>query len=309
LQGSDFLLVFVESYGAVTLDRPEFVAQLSASRQDLAAAIHETGRQIVSAYTISPTFGGSSWLAHLSLLSGLEIKDPDRYAQLMTQDRDNLSTPFKRRGYRTVAVMPGLWQHWPEGVFYRFDEIYDGWRLDYRGPEFGWWALPDQFTLARLDEVEVDRPGRRPLFVFYPTVNTHAPFSPTPPYQPDWSRMTTPTPYDAADLDRAFAREPDWLNLSPSYGGAVSYTLRTLAGYLRRHASREFTMMIVGDHQPPAAVSGEGEPWDVPVHVVTGSAVIADRLIGAGFAAGLTPVRPALGPMHQLGPLLLEALE
>jgi len=45
--------------------------------------------------------------------------------------------------------MPGLWQNWPEGSFYKFDEIYGGARLDYRGPTFGWWDMTDQFVLAR----------------------------------------------------------------------------------------------------------------------------------------------------------------
>ncbi len=54
--------------------------------------------------------------------------------------------------------MPGSSHPWPEGAFYRFDEIYDRARLDYRGPKFGWWFVPDQFTLARLDALEIAPP-------------------------------------------------------------------------------------------------------------------------------------------------------
>ena len=66
------LLIFVESYRAVTHETPAIATGLAASRADFEAAIRETGRQVVSAYVESPTFGGGSWLARLSLLSGVE---------------------------------------------------------------------------------------------------------------------------------------------------------------------------------------------------------------------------------------------
>jgi hypothetical protein len=52
----------------------------------------------------------------------------------------------------------------------------------------------------------------------------------------------------------------------------------TLGGYLRLRADRDFVMVIVGDHQPPAMVSGEGATWDVPVHVITNRTQVLDRL-------------------------------
>lgn len=307
VNGADVLLVFIESYGAVTYDRPDFAQRLAASRADLDAAVRETDRGVVSAYVESPTFGGSSWLAHLSLISGTEVRNPDAYALLMSQKRDTLVTTFARHGYRTVAWMPGLRQRWPEGAFYRFDEIYGENDLGYQGPQFGWWAIPDQFSLARLDAVEVSRRSRRPLFVFLPTISTHAPFSPTAPYQPDWQRVLTDTPYDAADVDRAFAEEPDWMNLGPSYVNAVSYALTSIAGYLRKQPDHDFVMILLGDHQPAAAVTGEGARWDVPVHVIASRPEVLDRLTMHGFRAGLTPERPAISHMHALLPVLLEA--
>src|SRR6185503_385200 len=131
-----------------------------------------------------------SWLAHLTLLSGVEVRDPAAHARLMVEPRDTLVRAFRRHGYRTVALMPGMRQAWPEGSFYGFDEIYGADRLAYRGPEFGWFAIPDQFSLDRLQALEDSRrAARQPLFVFFPTISTHFPFSPTPPYQPDWIRM------------------------------------------------------------------------------------------------------------------------
>lgn len=306
-RGADVLLIFLESYGATSYDRPAFADALASSRADLDAAIRTTGREVVSAYVESPTFGGSSWLAHISLLSGIEVRDPGTNALLMAEKRDTLVTAFSRLGYRTIALMPGLWSPWPEGAFYGFDEIYGGLRLDYRGPTFGWFDIPDQYALAKLDVLEPARAGQ-PTFAFFPTISTHTPFHPTPPYQPDWTRILTPDPYDADELRAVFERQPDWADLGPSYVDAVAYSYATLAGYLRARADRDLVMVVLGDHQPPALVTGEGAPWDVPVHVIASRAGVLERLRAGGFTSGLTPARPGLGPMHTLLPVLLGAL-
>jgi phosphoglycerol transferase MdoB-like AlkP superfamily enzyme len=245
-------------------------------------------------------------------MSGVEVRDAATNASLMTQRRETVVTAFARRGYRTVALMPGLRQRWPEGAFYGFADIYDAPRLDYRGPEFGWFAIPDQYSLARFDKAEANRQPAAPLFVFFPTISTHFPFSPTPPYQPDWQRMLDERPYDPAAIVEAYAHEPDWTSFAPGYVRAVSYTYETLAGYLSANADRDRVYVVLGDHQPAAVVSGEGAPWDVPVHVIVGArgagrGAVLERLRTGGFRSGLNPQRPALGPMHALLPVLLDA--
>jgi hypothetical protein len=304
---TDVILMFMESYGAVTWQRPDLLERLASPRAQLSAAIDQTGRHVASGYVESPTYGGSSWFAHISLLSGLEIRDPNANALLMTQQRETLVTAFGRRGFRTIALMPGLWQAWPEGAFYGFQEIYGGERLDYRGPQFGWWDIPDQFALAKLDALELDRQPKRPLFVFFPTVSTHTPFTPTPPYQPDWIRMLSAQPFDDKVIEDVFDRQPDWTNLSPSYGDAIAYAHEVIAGYLRKHSGRDFVLVVLGDHQPSALVSGEGQPWDVPVHVIASRRDIVERLRVFGFADGLNPSEQRIAKMHELLPVLLDA--
>ena len=307
VRGADVFLIFIESYGAIAYERPEIAPRLAAARAELDEAIRATHRDVASAYVESPTFGGSSWLAHLSLMSGVEVRDPETNARLMTQKRDTLVTVFARHGYRTIALMPGLRQRWPEGAFYGFDDIDNADRLAYRGPEFGWFAIPDQFTLAKFDVLEASQTSRAPRFVFFPTISTHFPFIPTPPYQPDWRRMLNEKPYDGPEIVRAYSKQPDWTHFAPGYVDAVSYAYATLGGYLRQHADNDFVMVVLGDHQPAAAVSGEGAPWDVPVHVIASRRPVLDRLLANGFRAGLTPERPSIAPMHALLPMLLDA--
>ena len=306
VRGADVFLIFIESYGQVSWDRPAFVTALASSRAGLEAAIRDTGREVVSASVESSTFGGESWLAHISLLTGTEVRDQDTNVRLMAQPRDTLVTAFARQGYRTVAVMPGLQREWPEGRFYGFDQVYGSRELGYHGPPFGWWDITDQYALARLDALSLARPSRQPLFIFFPTISTHTPFTPTPPYQPEWTRMLTATPYDADELDRAWSQPPDWLNLGPGYTQALDYTHATLGGYLRLHASRDLVMILVGDHQPPAAVSGENASWNVPVHVIASRPELLDRLLEHGFQRGLAPTTKPLMKINAMLPVLLD---
>jgi len=308
VRGADVFVVFVEAYGAVTYTRPEIASALAPARASLAAAVRDTDRRVVSAFVESPTFGGSSWLAHISLLSGIEVKDPDRNARLMTERRDTLPRAFGRRGFRTVALMPGLRIGWPEGAFYGFDEIYGAERLAYHGPEFGWFAIPDEYSLQRLDALEVSKSDRPPLFVFFPTISTHFPFNPIPPYQPDWTRMTDPHPYDGPSIVKAYGREMDWVNFTPVYADAIAYDLTTIAGYLRLRANRDFVMVVLGDHQPAAAVSGAHASWNVPVHVIANRGSVLEKLRADGFVDGLAPAR-AIGKMNELTPMLLSAFQ
>jgi hypothetical protein len=305
---ADVFVVFVEAYGAVTYTRSEIASTLAPARAKLEATARETHRGVVSAFVESPTFGGSSWLAHISLLSGIEVKDPDRNARLMTERRDTLPRAFGRNGFRTVALMPGLRLGWPEGAFYGFDEIYGADRLAYHGPEFGWFAIPDQYSLERLDAFEGAKPARAPLFVFFPTISTHFPFNPIPPYQPDWTRMTDPHPYDGPSIVKAYGREMDWVNFTPVYADAIAYDLTTIAGYLRLRPDRDLVMIVIGDHQPAAAVSGEHASWNVPVHVIANRPSVLDHFRAAGFAEGLTPAR-TLGKMNELTAKLLTAFQ
>jgi hypothetical protein len=308
LGGVDVLLIFVESYGAITYETPTISAGLTESRADFDAAIRETGRQVVSAYVESPTFGGSSWLAHLSLLSGVDVRDQYAYTALMASQRDSLVTNFARRGYHTVALMPGMRQPWPEGAFYGFDVIYGRDHLEYEGPQFGWWSIPDQYALARLDALERRPAPRAPIFAVFPTSQTHAPFGPVPPYQPAWSRVQTRDAYDGADVARAMASSPDLSNLGPSYVRAMAYEYTSLAGYLREQ-EEDLVLVVIGDHQPPAAVSGKDAAWHVPVHVIGRRERILHRLLEHGFRPGLEPRRPPIGAMYQLTPVLLDAFD
>jgi hypothetical protein len=67
-------------------------------------------------------------------------------------------------------------------------------------------------------------------------------------------------------------------------------------------------LVVLGDHQAAASVSGTQASWDVPVHVLAPPGPILEELKRAGFTPGMQPSQGLpLGPMHELGPHLLAA--
>jgi len=306
LPGGDVLITFVESYGAVAWDAPELAAALREPRAAFEEAVAESGRSVVSAWLEAPTTGGGSWLSHISFMTGFDVDDAALYDALLTQLRPTLPKVFGAAGYRTLALMPGLKNEWPEGTFYGFDEIVGEQTLGYAGPEFGWWRIPDQYALAWLDRNELRTPARQPIFLFFPTISTHAPFRPTPPYQRDWARLLSSEPFDPADLAGIVEPGTSLASLRPAFGDAVAYTYAYWGGFLRETAERDFLLVLVGDHQPPATVAGQGARWDVPVHVITRDAALLARLEARGFAAGIDPGAAPAGGMHELGLMLFD---
>jgi len=309
LKGTDVLVMFIESYGSVTYDRPDVAERLKESRAELEAAIRDTGRGVVSGFAQSPTFAGGSWLSHLSFMSGHAVRDPGMYAALMTQKQETLASLLSRQGYRTVGLMPGIRLEWPEGAFYGFDALLDARLLDYRGPEFGWWRIPDQYALARFDELEFERQPRAPLFLLFTSINTHMPFLPTPPYQSDWQRLLSDHPYEADEVAASLVQQPDWHDMGPDYSQSMAYVFTSIAGYLRKHAGHDLVLAIIGDHQPAANVSGEDASWDVPLHIIADRPELIAPLLRHGFHDGLTPARPAVGDLHEVLPMFTSALD
>lgn len=312
LRGVDVMILFNESYGAAVFEDRELAAALQPARTRLQQALAATGRQVASAFVDSPTFGGGSWLAHAALLSGVDMREADHHELLLASRRPTLVQHFKAHGYRSVALMPGLQSAWPEGAFYGFDQLYDAQALEYNGPQFGFWRIPDQYSVGHMHRLESPvRPGTPRLIVF-PTINTHLPFDPVPPLARDWQFARAGTFSQALSEDavrESLARTADWTRLREPYVRSMDYALSWLSSYLRELAPRELLLIVIGDHQPAATVVGRDADRAVPVHVISSSAELIQRFVDTGFAAGLMPRRPAIGQMHELTPMLLRMFD
>jgi hypothetical protein len=306
LRGRDVQLFFLESYGAMAFDHPRAAPALAAARQQLAQDIAASGRVAASAYVRASTFAGASELSHLSLLTGVDLSDPLRHDLMLTTDRPTLTTLFRQAGYRSVGLYPSLSWDWDERAFYGFDLFLDARDLQWRGPPLGYWKVPDQYSLARFEQLHPQAANSAPRFLFFPTITSHLPFGPVPPVQADWQRLLSDEPFEAQTARALLAAHVDWNDMLPNYIDMFDYTYRWLGTWLRRPEPRESVMVWVGDHQPAASVSGPDASWDVPVHIITRDSALLDRFIRLGFTAGLTPQQPVLGGMHDLTALLLH---
>ena len=267
--GADVLIVFVESYGAASFDNPTYARKLSASRASLANALDNSNFRVVSAMVESPTFAGVSWLAHASVLFGVHVGDNHTYESLLKSQRETLIDRFSKAGYRPVALMPGLKRAWPQGDFYRYEKVYDEPALGYTGPQFGWWRIPDQYALAVLHERELSSSTRAPVFAVCATINTHMPFRPIPPFQPDWQRVITNAPYSSEAIAKSRETLTDWTDVGAGYADSLIYTMTYLESYLVNIAPPDLVLIVLGDHQPASIVSGAGATFEVPVHVIS----------------------------------------
>ena len=291
LQGKDVLVVFVESYGRVALEDPRLAPTVTAAVDRASTGLGAAGFSGRSAYLTSPTFGGLSWLAHSTLQTGLPITDQVRYNAVLDTRRLTLASAFGSAGWRTVLVSPADENDIsPVTGFYGYDALYDGPALDYRGPKFGYAPVPDQFTLATLAQRELTPGPRAPLMAEVDLVSSHTPWAPLP-------RMLAPgalgdgSAYQQV-FDQAATADAVWSDparVKQAYADSVAYSLDALTSFVANAHDDNLVLVVLGDHQPAAVISGEGASHDVPVSVVAKDPAVLDRIGGWGWQPGLRP--------------------
>ena len=287
LRGKDVVVAFVESYGRDAVEDPEFAPQVGGVLDAGYRRLRAAGYDARSGFLTSPTFGGGSWLAHATLLSGLWIDNDQRHRELLAGDRLTLGGAFQRAGWQTVGVLPAATQPWPEGKFFGYDRYYDAAKLGYRGPKFSYAPMPDQYTLATFQRRERTGP-HPPLMAEIPLVSSHSPWSAVP--KPvDWNAVG-----DGSIFHTAATTTTDALHRSPGqvradYRRSIEYTLNTLVSYVQTYGGDDLVLIFLGDHQPTATVTGEGASRDVPITIVAHDRAVLDRVAGWGWQDGLRP--------------------
>ncbi len=309
LRSADVNLFLLESYGRLAFSNPKVYQQLQPARDALAKQIATSGMQVLSAYVNSTTFGGGSELAQLSLLSGIDTSDPLVHDLLLTTQRPTLTQQFRQRGYETFGFYPSLSWDWPERSFYDFQYFLDSRDLGYKGPKLGYWTVPDQFSLARFDQLYPITAQSPKRFLFFPSITSHMPFHPVPPYLPDWKQILSAQPFTDAQMAAVNAQKEDWFNMLPAYTGMIEYDYLWLAGYLAQPKVREAVYVVMGDHQPAANVTGEGASWEVPVHIISANPQLLERFATRGFKPGLEPSGPSIGKLFDLTRMLVDVFD
>ncbi|MBY0511859.1 MAG: hypothetical protein K2P94_17110, partial [Rhodospirillaceae bacterium] len=307
LKGMDVLLIFVESYGRASLDNPAYAPRLRGVLREFDTVLREKGFSARSSWVTSSTFGGESYLAHSTAVSGLWIDNRQRYAQLLTSTRRTLIGDFNAAGWRTVAVMPAITAPWPEAAFFRYGKIYAAPDMDYKGDKFDYLPMSDQFALSVLQTQELALTDRAPVMAEVALISSHVPWAPLPKLIP-WDEVgdgsifkTARTAESANDVFRA-GRVPE------QYAMSVDYSLRTLMSFITTFARDNTLLIILGDHQPMPFLAGENASHDVPAHIIAKDPALLAALDEDTWTPGMEPnASSVVWPMDSLRERILGA--
>lgn len=290
LAGHDVLLVFVESYGRSALERPRYAEVIAPRLAAFETDIQTAGFSAHSAWLRSPTFGGQSWLAHGTLLSGLWVDNQPRYNALVESRRRSLNRVFARAGWRTAAVMPAITRDWPQGQWFGYDDIFAADDLGYAGKPFNWVTMPDQYTLAAIKRLILDAPSPCPTMIEAALISSHAPWTPIPPLL-DWADIGNGRLFDhyatAGDPPEVVWQDTD--RVRAQYRKAIDYSLETLASFITTQAQDDLVLIILGDHQPAPLVTGDNATRDVPIHIIAHDPAVLDAIDAWHWTPGMTP--------------------
>ncbi|MEM1141556.1 MAG: sulfatase-like hydrolase/transferase [Pseudomonadota bacterium] len=293
LRGQDFLFFFIESYGRLLWDDPglrdDFLGRMRRYDEELKAAGYFTSSRFLE----STTFAGASWIAHMSVMSGVECRNTVHWKRLLNSRVRPLPDYFRAQAYRTVSVMPAMdLNEWPEGDYFGFTQNIWAEQLAYVGPRYGWSPMPDQFVLLRFEQLSLVEDDT-PVFAEISLTSSHAPFSQIPAFHTG--------PWQIDELENTLAtRKPSrarsiWQNQSATnYATAVDYSLASVMQFLARRYKRDGVLLILGDHQASKAVhrvdsEALGHRFHVPLHIVTRDRSLHEDLLEAGFSDGLEP--------------------
>ena len=299
LRGKDVVVAFVESYGRTATTHPDIAPHVTPALDAGTQRLANAGYGSRSAFLTSPTAGGGSWLAQATLLSGLWIDNQQRYRTLLASDRLTLGGAFRRAGWRSVGVMPGITKAWPEGRFFDYDRIYAFDDLGYRGPRFGYATTPDEFTMSKFHQFE-RAADHEPVMAAIPLLSSHAPWSPAPTTV-GWDRLGDGSVYHSmasgeVPAEDMFGRDPALVRAD--YARTVEYSVNTLVSYVETYGDDDLVLVFLGDHQPAPVVTGPDAGHDVPITVVSRDRDVLDRVAGWGWTEGLEP-----GPQAPVRPM------
>ncbi len=290
LKGHDVLFVFIESYGRTVLEDARYADVMRSRMAAIDEELGHAGFGARSAWLVSPTVGGQSWLAYATLQSGLWINSQRRYNWLLSTERVSLARLFNRAGWRTMAVEPALTREWLANRYYRFDHVYDARNLGYKGAPFNWITMPDQYTWSALQRLELAGTDRAPIMAEIATLTSHAPWTPIPPLI-DWDKVGEGHIFNqwASAGDSPDVVWQDSERVRSQYLKAVDYALETLASFVTHYGNDNLVVIAMGDHQPAAIITGEGATMDVPVHVMTRDKNVLDQFGAWGWRPGMLP--------------------
>jgi hypothetical protein len=289
LKGADVHLILVESYGRCTFELPEHARDTRAVFDRFQADLTALGFHIATGILNSSTYGGRSWLAHTTLNTGVPTTTQFEYDLVVEKRPKPMARYFRDAGYRTVLVHPGTTREAPQIDLYGFEQKYFSWMFGYEGPKFGWATMSDQFVLDFIRRRELTPDRKRPLFIEYALVISHAPWNAIPSIVDDWSRIGTGKIFHDLPTERLPIEWPHFDNAGYAYAKTINYDFEVLRRFISQFIKDGSLVIILGDHQPVWEVNGGSAEFGVPVHVLSRDPELVRPFHARGYVPGIRP--------------------
>ena len=266
------MVAFIESYGRYAVENPEFAPPVDA--------VLDAGDQRLDA----AGFAARSGVPHLLDGRRRQLAGP-LHAAVRAVDQQPAALPVRwsasdrltltervqegRAGRRSASSRrstgPG------RRAFFGYDQVYDARNLGYRGPQFSYAPMPDQYICSTFQRNERGTPGHAPLFG-----RDHAGVQPQPvDADPEDGRLgpgrrrldlRRPGQPGRRAAGRSSGRTPT--RSGPAYAGRSQYSLDALISYVETYGDDNLVLVFLGDHQPAPVVTGAGASRDVPITIV-----------------------------------------
>ena len=309
LRGKDVIIAFVESYGQVAVQGTNFSVGVDAALRRGTASLARAGWSTRSSWITAPGFGGISWFAHSTLQSGLWVDTEGLYSELISSHRFTLSDAFDKAGWRTVYDAPADNRYWyPGSYFYHYDQLYDRYQVGYHGPKFSYATMPDQYTLAAFQRLELT-PGHKPVMAQIALVSSHTPWAPLPVMVP-WSKVGNGSIFDPmpARGQTALSVVSNASKERQAFGTSIQYSMQVLTSWVSELNDPNLVLILLGDEQPGAPITSPGASHEVPISIVARDPSVFKQIASWHWQDGLLPSPFApLEPMDAFRNQFLDA--
>ena len=310
-------LILFESYGKILIDHPELSTHIKDVLISIEKELSNHNWSAHSQLSVSPVFGGGSWLASMSILTGRPIESEAhyRYIQYNASIAESYVNVFHKSDFQTLTMEPGTYYlSEKESTLFKFDHYIYRDRFYYKGPIFGWGVIPDQYALG-FTRMNFLNSIQRPYFIQYKLVSSHSPFPHTPILK-NWQNYNNFSKDKISELVQSKKLEHNLSELSRYYQSIV-YDLQVIKDHILQF-DKQNIFVIVGDHQPFLAMSqisrDQRHDYSTLLHIVhhqeLEQLINIEKLESYGFLEGMNRFPHSTRLKHeQIMEIVLRLLE